>query len=636
MAKGHDYGLSKGSKNNSSYAGLSKGSKPGGGNNSFQRNNSPANNRQGGYGGGYSGGRNNGFQSTNRSNDNYGDARAPYNFIKLNDKVVQPPIAAKLSKDDRGGYSTSYSDYIINEGKYSGYFEIEVTNKTPLYIGGANGFFSDGKNICIPGSSMRGCIKNIFKIVTSSAFRCDNDNPDIKDKHLYFRSFTSRFKPFKKAYDDRMISQETFVDKNGKTQSIGKSQAKAGFIVKEDNKYYVCPCEFRAVKGFGDGKVIWKNDCVEVYSGRMMSKKHFYRLYAPHWNTKLAISDDVINDYKDDATRKGANVLADKSRRDNNYQILNGAEKYSYICPCFYVADSNGDVAHFGANPYYRIPYLKSTGDHIPAPIKDTEVVDFTDAVFGRKEDWASRIAFDDLYLDKAPDMLNASYHKILSTPNPTSFQFYLEKNAGTNQANIWESEANLRGYKLYWHTMMDWTDSTANDKMSKRIAPLKHGHTFKGKVRFENLDAEELGALCYVFALAQEKDICLKLGMGKPIGMGSIKVAAKLMLKGEDYYDSLFDTDTFAIGTQEADLNVQKAVFDNYMKTKLDGKSLALYTERMRELRMIMSMANINNPQWNKTVEKLDFLGKGEDKNIANVKKPLPSITEVFNKVKR
>ena len=79
---------------------------------------------------------------------------------------------------------------------------------------------------------------------------------------------------------------------------------------------------------------------------------------------------------------------------------------------------------------------------------------------------------------------------------------------------------------------MSNIINKNASDSQSSLIRPLLSGNNFKGKIQFNNLTASELGALMY--ALGQEKTLH-KIGAGKPLGMGSIKITKKdLYLENE------------------------------------------------------------------------------------------------------
>jgi len=64
-------------------------------------------------------------------------------------------------------------------------------------------------------------------------------------------------------------------------------------------------------------------------------------------------------------------------------------------------------------------------------------------------------------------------------------------------------------------------------------IKAIKAGASFSGRIRFENLSDVELGALLFILDLP---DNCRhKIGMGKPLGLGSIKIEPELFISNRD-----------------------------------------------------------------------------------------------------
>lgn len=671
--------------------------------------------------------------------DNLPKARTPYNFVKLNKDILNTPLGTYIvQQDDEAILTEEYMDFVKSEGKYSGYFNIELTNKTPLYIGSKNGFFSAAGEVVVPGSSVRGCLKNIFKIITCSAFRADKDNADVEDSKLYFRDMASPFKPLKKLYLSKMI-----LDDARKTL-----KTKAGLLVKDKkDRYYIIPSEYEAQKGKyfngvkyvngytgynkvavyvginptprlqknerkGSACIIWHADYVDVFTGEMQNKKAFYRLKKPDWNNKLAVDAELIETYRADIERrfssenkkKGLYNLLDpdmavsgekpvvkkldvnpyvdivkipyekitsgkfgnkpifknlrcevnedlpeikneeqrlKNLKDNvlvpgaRINFLENAKEYVRIVPCFYTVE-NGRVKAFGTNPYFRIPYNKGIADHVPANLKINKI-DFADAVFGYRDKWGGRVFFEDLYLK---DGVRAVFerpdkHKILMGPQPTSFQFYLEPK--DNEAATWDDGTNIRGYKLYWHKKCDWQDrgNAKNSSLQKEIQPLKPGHTFIGRIRFENLCEIELGALCALFTLGAEKNICYKMGMGKPLGMGTVKITGNLFLQGPDYYTHLFTKQsTFDECDEPADITGFANAFYEYVKAELENSNVKneykYYLERLQELRYIMSVDKITNDKWSEETKYLDINDR-EEKQAFSKRAILPEIKEVW-----
>lgn len=418
--------------------------------------------------------------------------------------------------------------------------------------------------------------------------------------------------------------------------------------------YYICPAEFRPQKLSDIGlnsknekqrkhcpTCEWEYDHVKVFSGPMFSKEHYYKIFNPNWHKLLKIDDKIIRDYRDDKNRKGFNLLDKKNafKYDTNksLKILQGTSEFDFIVPCFYVEDK-GVVEHFGANPYYRIPYNQSISDHIPANLRNAGV-DFTDAVFGNKECWASRVFFEDIYLQGKADFFPADFVKILMTPNPTSFQFYLNPEDG--EPRHWDENSDIRGFKFYWHKeIKKWQydgKETAPEKiatLTKRIAPLKENQTFTGKIRFQNLDAVELGALAQVLSICETADQCFKLGMGKPIGMGTIKLTAKLYLQDKNYYTNLFSDDNFYTGSSEQNKNDFVTKFKAYIKNNLSNQSWQIYEKRLADLNKILSTKYMEKDN-DKIVELTHYMdiNNRQEGKIVNSRKPLPTIDDILKK---
>lgn len=160
---------------------------------------------------------------------------------------------------------------------------------------------------------------------------------------------------------------------------------------------------------------------------------------------------------------------------------------------------------------------------------------------------------------------------KVLSSPKPTSFQHYLvqdsEKNHNPDDKNSLAhygtpspDETVIRGCKMYWHKNdIPLEDIEANptdvDKSKTQytsIKPVNTGVTFSFRVYFENLRKYELGALLWVLKLPDDKDYRHKIGMGKPLGMGAVKIEPELHLSDHiKRYERLFDGNNWAEGVE-------------------------------------------------------------------------------------
>lgn len=85
-------------------------------------------------------------------------------------------------------------------------------------------------------------------------------------------------------------------------------------------------------------------------------------------------------------------------------------------------------------------------------------------------------------------------------------------------------------------------------DQLNK-FKPVKAGQKFTFEIHFENLHPQELGALLWVLDKASGAHR-LKLGMGKPYGLGSIEIIYDVALTDRvRRYDELFEDDGWNVG---------------------------------------------------------------------------------------
>ncbi|HHY15825.1 MAG TPA: TIGR03986 family CRISPR-associated RAMP protein [Firmicutes bacterium] len=223
--------------------------------------------------------------------------------------------------------------------------------------------------------------------------------------------------------------------------------------------------------------------------------------------------------------------------------------------------NSHGELVFFGRAQMFRFPYDLSPLDLIPEKIKNADL-DLAEAMFGlvrqEKEPQADaikgRVFFEDAEAVKGgPDWFEEIIvPRILSSPKATCFQHYLTqdgtKDEGQLTTYLQGDYTTIRGHKLYWHRWeenknldtvkesnnypalrKDLQSKKPKDRQHTLIRPVKSRVTFSGRIRFENLSAIELGAL--LSALRLPEGCRHKLGMGKPLGLGSVRIEPKLFL---------------------------------------------------------------------------------------------------------
>lgn len=571
------------------------------------------------------------------------EVTAAYNFVKLNKNVLPAPVeqyvvSFKDADEQKKGFKSFLSDA---ECKYSGYFDVTIKNITPLFIGGSEKMFSDGKNFCILGSSVRGCIKNIMKIVTNGSMQA-GDNGDIEDRIIYFRDVASDYKKSRNYYLQELQTSGS--------KKRGDLPTKGGFLVrKPTGQFYICPAGLEPQKLEGtdmddtsEACVKWNGATANVFTGPMNGKAHYYRISAARWNAPISIGEEVIKVYRNDKERTSRMIIPSGKRDENDIDSLiaegfakcgqdvcDAAKIYDFVTPCFYALDDNGSVKYFGANPFYRLIYKKNLAhkDHLPKELSESHI-DFATAIFGNKEVWGSRVFFENAYIEQNEGaLMDADVCRPLASPKTTSFQNYLETD-DYGKSEHWDGNTKLRGYKMYWHRKPDWHAGVDdNENMVQTIAPVKVGNKFRCKLRFERLTVEELGALAKVLSLCEKNNGYMKLGMGRALGLGSVDIKATLHLKNEDYYTKLFNGSGFAESLKKAEKSQYIDEFDRYRKDNLSEQENKLYDERMKELAIIMQLHD-DIKGWQKKTSPLSV--DDEEGKLITGRIPLPTITEV------
>lgn len=227
----------------------------------------------------------------------------------------------------------------------------------------------------------------------------------------------------------------------------------------------------------------------------------------------------------------------------------------------------------------------------------------------------AGRVFFTDAKYKSAENEICARDEpitpKVLSSPKPTSFQHYLvqerNKNYSPDDKNLLAhygtpspNETVIRGSKMYWHKNdISLEDIKANqmdeDKTKKQntsIKPVNTKVTFSFRIYFDNLCKDELGALLWVLTLPGEegKQYRHKLGMGKPLGMGTVKIEPKLYMSNQiRRYKQLFDGNNWAESVSSDDPEPFIRCFEGFTLDflKLGGDDL----KGVERIKMLLKM---------------------------------------------
>lgn len=326
----------------------------------------------------------------------------------------------------------------------------------------------------------------------------------------------------------------------------------------------------------------------------------------------------------------GKEVALDRDYRDQitdqQRVILGPNGALTDMQPVFYLVEKGKDnkehLVFFGHTLMMRLPYRKSILEHLPDGLsaEGSDSIDLAEALFGysrkggKKGEHSVMLAFagrvslsDGVYSGNLPDPFEREITpKVLSTPKTTTFQHYLSQPRPDDKAQLlnYDDDAPIRGHKLYWHrgkTTIAQVEETDREKLKHalqytRIKAVKMGASFTFRIHFDNLRGYELGALAWVLQHAADANYRLKLGMGKPHGMGASRIASVLYLVDREarYSGLLDDGDWHLAAAQSDDLTGQLA--SQFKGWVADGSATAFDAQpHIRELLTMLSWPGPN-----------------------------------------
>ncbi len=541
-------------------------------------------------------------------------AIAPYNFVPLPDEirtVPQPPPFDRYDPDLLTGrlsctLTTASPLYVRAAMTVEEYHTEKFTPSDPYYG-------ETKEELLIPGSSLRGMLRTMVEIVSSSRLA------PVTNKRLFYRtvdntslgySYRSRMKdrvragfyhedqrgawiePAVAGRVDRSRLQELF---GASLYTGGRGPSRVPNPDLQHREVYVelapdalnNPGRFYPVQALENEPAQGLHKATLVITGDMNNKLHEFVFFRLNSGVRLNVSDELVDLLEDDDQltqyQKNAFKKGEDRRKDGG---LKSGE------PVFYLVDDAGQVEAFGRAYMFRLPYRHAPEEMLPASLNASDdQYDMAESMFGtvisgeaRRDNLAGRIFVSNAVLKgKASEALLSDEPitlRVLSSPKPTTFQHYLTQPSPDDQRKLTHYDdspdaddakhaTTLRGHKLYWHkgdvNRADF-EATAQDvsdhptQYAPPVKPVRSGQTFTFDIHFENLRPEELGALLWVLDKAASSKYRLKIGMGKPYGLGSVAISYEAQLTDrKQRYTSLFKDNGWNEGwMQEAEVNAR------------------------------------------------------------------------------
>ena len=563
-------------------------------------------------------------------------AHAPYNFVPLPEKIVlaEPlPTQDQYYADRNTGYiectlateSPLYTRAALNPQFFREWVDKsrEMMKNAQVREQYAQCFHvDDAQRPVIPASSLRGMVRLLVEIIgygkvhwvtkAPLVFRAVGDTTGLGEyyrQRLLRDDDKKRYTPLMKAGYLEQQKGHWFIRPAKTINGVTFARIHKDKIPSKLPIWYGCKnawriwvkvgqYDYQKVRGgfihlryvpvlqAADSTANGFQEAVLARSGAISSKRREAVIFPPDSQAPLLeISDELIGSYQEQISPEQKKLLGEHGAL-NPYQ------------PIFYLVE-NGVLIFFGHLMMFRLPYGRTPFELVPSTLRSESSVDLAEAIFGhvpegnRKTGQAGRVFFTDAQFESDRDGVWLSEKPItpaiLGSPKPTTFQHYLtqqnpdDKRQLDHYASPPPHTTVIRGHKLYWHrgaveqgdveekNSVDWSTNTQHTQ----IKPVKAGVTFRFKIQFENLSNVELGALLWAMTLPGETDKQYrhKLGMGKPLGMGSAKITPTLYLSNRrSRYTRLFEGETWhkADGRENNTQQFMNA-FENYVLAGMD-----------------------------------------------------------------
>lgn len=508
----------------------------------------------------------------------------PYNFVPLESNCKRDKAEkGKLSGVIECSLIPKTDIFIPNTSNEFAFenFKIENHKSYEFFsykdLTGENCTNSKGpENPVITGSEIRGVIRNAYETVTNSCLSTLNTKKVLSTRSVNAKKAGVIFKEngnwiLKKAtrymlktsncladngekYEKKFENDEVYIEACGKKYKTGDSinfiSSKKNYKGKTFMPITVSRICESSVEGSKKGYLL--------LGEKFGKRKHHDSIFAfeddeeknvVEWKIvdddieklEISLNEFYRNEGVNKEYKKGHNGYPDIKIKDETpipvwYEEIEG---HIYLSP-----------ACVGRNIYYNT--LKSlTKTYSPCTSKSNLCSGCN--VFGMvsedndKEAKASKVRFTDAKLsdNSKAEYTNITTIKELASPKISSVEFYTDVHENyrnsysywnydyyviygkSNKYRLLENSLDLRGRKFYWHHKGNYTEKKVTERnITIRALKANDNTIFNFNVYFEKLTEEELKRLLFTLSIgANDGNGCYKIGTGKPLGLGSVKI---------------------------------------------------------------------------------------------------------------
>ena len=380
----------------------------------------------------------------------------PYNFVPFSNKILTPAADTDTLLEEAGHDK-------IRPDRLTGEIRVMLEAETPVFV--SNGtreadktlrFFRDAQGrFCIPGSTVRGLLRQNMKILSYGVIR---QGEDVENQRLYFREMASSGRSVRaelKGYYANTLGDKS---ESGKAYSVPE-KVECGYLENRGGKYWITPTVTKAyrVSRKHEGVQRWGERFAQTVpvAYRALDNKRVSEivplaekrpdmregdlLYTGHWVGKdpnhlylfprelreedaFPVDNEDILNYREDFENRKNSLKGNTWRIPYNVDFWN-LPKDGERKPVFYIRHEGH--LFFGMSLFLRIGFKFSVADGLPRKQReaaDGDALDYTDILLGfaRKQNaYASRVSVGDFHaLGKPVECAKVSM--TLGNPKPS------------------------------------------------------------------------------------------------------------------------------------------------------------------------------------------------------------------------
>lgn len=494
----------------------------------------------------------------------------PYHFLPFA-KLIPPSIGAGQHSHDRW-----------HVGSHSGHLTVKLTTVTPLYIGGelvksthrmrpnrSKPFiYGAGAWRAIPGTSLRGMLSSLLEPMSGSALRVID-----ADRTLSVRA---------------LAEPGRGLPKHGEVGIQTDEEGDFLVVHDDDGKVWaIDPDAETMLHALADERWQAKGEKLDLNPANGSAKPKLYVPYKerkdkhgkfdPTRKGKIdllpAIDCAGIDEYRAELRNPDPKKWGTRARlmpgQEVWFKLNSQNEHIAEIAWSGLYRKSHwlADMADPGPLSIKRLMLASGLADHLPLGLRgDTHQRYAAEWLLGAVEQrpktgpsasgtataFASKLLIGMAQSAVEPKTCAEITLKELSSPKPPSPSLYIRPREGTqrpvSKMDLIDKPADFQfqGSKRYLHAMRaagqvtqlsrvgteggtsapPWESQRHAGEVSDRqttVTPIESGQIFSFTIRFTNLCTDELALLCA--AIQPSEDFEHKLGMGRPIGLGSVKL---------------------------------------------------------------------------------------------------------------